>query len=250
MLTNTDFMNDFADQDFSNRVTDIPIDEAWSLGKSPEKHQTANTLPLADLLHVPMHPSTPNNCLSHLNGSAINTTGNGGIELEDVGLTTPPSEALHAPDKNALIEVRMAYALEGAKAAGFQSFEESIVAYYTTCFDKMTSLYDQQRRSRGRRLPQLLAAWCNAARGWSDWERKGFQEEILQGTEDILAEELKAFKAVTNTSKWFGMTQDKGAANSDSGNDKRSEIKQNVQNEVSYTSRRPDSALFVVTCIR
>lgn len=226
-----DFMNEFVVQD---ETTDLQTGRPSNFLALPPNPQAATILPLTDPLHVPVHPPTPSNWSPHSSGTAA--AKNQGSEFDSAGLVAPPLEALSLPDKSAMIEDRMAYVLEGAKAVGFQTFDESIVAYYTTCFDEVPSLYDQQRLSRGRRLPQFLAACCGAARGWSDWERRGFQGEILQGAEDTLVRELKTFKSSASFSEWLGMAHDRSASMCEGGEDKECEIKRKVQDEVSQAA--------------
>lgn len=38
-----------------------------------------------------------------------------------------------------------------------------------------------------------MSTLYNAAKDWSDWERRGFREQITQAAEDILVEELKSY---------------------------------------------------------
>ncbi|KAJ5218410.1 uncharacterized protein N7498_000509 [Penicillium cinerascens] len=233
LLANTDFINDFVFQDINNATSDLPLatEEAWSLWNLPPSPETTTVSPLNNSLHAPMDSPTPGNRSYYQNGNAVITTDNRGSESGSTGPITPPFEML-PPDKDALIEGRVAYVLEAAKAAGYETLDELIVDYYTTCFDEGTPLYGQQRLSRSRSLPQFLAACCDAAGGWSDWERKGFREEILKGVEDILVRELRTFKSSPSFLEWLNMPQDRSASKNESRKNKESEIKRIFQNEL------------------
>lgn len=88
---------------------------------------------------------------------------------------------------------RVRYVMEQAAAVGFETLDEAVAAYYTETFEDMPALYQEQRLSRNRRLPRLLNTLQSAAKGWSEWERRGFQEQITMGAEELLVQELKTF---------------------------------------------------------
>ncbi|KAG9255087.1 uncharacterized protein F5Z01DRAFT_686325 [Emericellopsis atlantica] len=83
--------------------------------------------------------------------------------------------------------------VEQATNVGFTSFDQVVEAYYSGKFEVTCRLHQEQKLSRNRRLPQVLAKIRNASRNWSDWERGGFQEQITQATEEILVDEVAAF---------------------------------------------------------
>ncbi|KAH8800370.1 hypothetical protein F5884DRAFT_757978 [Xylogone sp. PMI_703] len=94
-----------------------------------------------------------------------------------------------APPKPNKLGERVEYLVECARSAGFDSFDALVTAYYTAGFGESSSLTNEQRLSRSRRLPRVVADVFNASSQWSDLERRGFHEEILKITESILGTE-------------------------------------------------------------
>lgn len=99
-------------------------------------------------------------------------------------------QRLDTPD---LPQGRVRHVMEQAAAVGFETLDEAVAAYYTETFEDMPSLYQEQRLSRNRRLPRLLNTLHSAAKGWSEWERRGFQEQITLGAEEVLVQELNTY---------------------------------------------------------
>lgn len=46
--------------------------------------------------------------------------------------------------------------------------------------------------SRNRQLPVILAQLRRASCAWSDWERRGYEEEVLKSAEDICMAEFRS----------------------------------------------------------
>ncbi|GKT54242.1 hypothetical protein ColTof3_01581 [Colletotrichum tofieldiae] len=90
---------------------------------------------------------------------------------------------------------RVRYLMEHAAAVGFDTLDEAVAAYYTETFEDVPALYQEQRLSRNRRLPRLLNTLQSAAKGWSEWERRGFQEQMIMGAEELLVQELNTYMA-------------------------------------------------------
>lgn len=84
---------------------------------------------------------------------------------------------------------RFSRILEHVQAAGFESFDALVTAYYSDNFGESSPLANEQRLSRNRRLPKVLADLFLAADQWTPWERRGFHEEILKTTESMLLSE-------------------------------------------------------------
>ncbi|KAL7798711.1 hypothetical protein V8C43DRAFT_242886 [Trichoderma afarasin] len=84
---------------------------------------------------------------------------------------------------------RIGTIMETVQAAGFDSFDGLVSAYYCDTFGEASSLANEQRLSRNRRLPKVIADVFQATKGWSTWERRGFQEEILKTAESMLISE-------------------------------------------------------------
>jgi hypothetical protein len=93
------------------------------------------------------------------------------------------------PGKNATLDQRFEAVLEQAQAAGFESFDAMVTAYYSQPFSEASPMADEQSLSRKRRLPQMVADLYNATNQWSDWERQPFREEILKLSENMIASE-------------------------------------------------------------
>lgn len=98
------------------------------------------------------------------------------------------------PEETAVsIEERISKVTERAIAVGFSSFDEAVVQYYTARFDSASPLCHDQRLSRNRRLPLLMSTLHRSSKDWSEWERRGFQEQMTLGAEDVLVSEVDSF---------------------------------------------------------
>ncbi|EHK17169.1 uncharacterized protein TRIVIDRAFT_227013 [Trichoderma virens Gv29-8] len=84
---------------------------------------------------------------------------------------------------------RIGSIMENIQAAGFDSFDALVSAYYCDTFGEASPLANEQRLSRNRRLPKVIDDVFRATKGWSTWERRGFQEEILKTAESMLISE-------------------------------------------------------------
>ncbi|KAH6613203.1 hypothetical protein C7974DRAFT_77040 [Boeremia exigua] len=115
--------------------------------------------------------------------------------LSDYLTDMPQEEVQRNVDTTVPLQERLRYIKDQAVAMGFRTFDEVIAAYYTELFEPTSPLYKEQRLSRNRRLPQLLNTFHNAAKDWAEWERRGFREQITQGAEEILVEELNSYIA-------------------------------------------------------
>ncbi|KAF2158322.1 hypothetical protein M409DRAFT_31149 [Zasmidium cellare ATCC 36951] len=92
------------------------------------------------------------------------------------------------------IENRIDFLLEKAKTVGFDTFDEMVTIYYTTSSNDNNLDQNDSWLSRSRRLPQVLSSSYYAAQGWNEWERRGFQVELLRGAEETLMEEIRTFR--------------------------------------------------------
>lgn len=86
---------------------------------------------------------------------------------------------------------RLSHVLEALAAAGFDSLDDAVVAYYVESLQDNERLRQEQRLSRIRRLPVLLKQLHLAAQGWGEWQRRSFQEQMIKSTEDIIVAELE-----------------------------------------------------------
>ncbi|PTB36580.1 hypothetical protein M441DRAFT_31164 [Trichoderma asperellum CBS 433.97] len=87
------------------------------------------------------------------------------------------------------LDERMEGIMEKVRAAGFDSFDALVSAYYCGNFGEASFLANEQRLSRNRRLPKVIDDVFQATKHWSAWERRGFQEEILKTAESMLKSE-------------------------------------------------------------
>ncbi|CAM1508760.1 Fc.00g056080.m01.CDS01 [Cosmosporella sp. VM-42] len=92
---------------------------------------------------------------------------------------------------SASIEARLSQVLKAVDAAGFDSLDSAVVAYYRKSLKGNEWLRQEQRLNRMRRLPVLLKELHLSAQGWGQWERRNFQEQIIKSTEEILFAELQ-----------------------------------------------------------
>jgi hypothetical protein len=96
---------------------------------------------------------------------------------------------------SASTETRLSHVLKAVSAAGFDSLDDAVVAYYVQSLKHNKRLWQEQRLSRIRRLPVLLEQLHLAAQSWGEWQRRSFQEQIIKSTEDIVVAELEAHLA-------------------------------------------------------
>lgn len=128
---------------------------------------------------------TPSTTSSHL--PSISSDTHGTTVATELSPDIPTSPIMSA--KNASLDERFEWILECAQATGFESFDAMVTAYYNASFGESSPLGNEQRMSRNRRLPRVIADVFHAASQWSDWERRGFHEEILKTTETMLFSE-------------------------------------------------------------
>lgn len=102
---------------------------------------------------------------------------------------TDLSSVSPAPSAKQGLDERLEYVLSCTRAAGFESFDALVTAYYNGNFEDSSPLAIEQRLSRNRGLPSVVADVFRDARRWSDWERRGFDEELLKTTESMLVSE-------------------------------------------------------------
>ncbi|EHK47618.1 hypothetical protein TRIATDRAFT_51934 [Trichoderma atroviride IMI 206040] len=91
--------------------------------------------------------------------------------------------------ENISLDERMEGIMQKVRAAGFESFDALVTAYYCGNFVEASPLANEQRLSRNRRLPKVIDNVFQATTQWSAWERRGFQEEILKTAESMLKSE-------------------------------------------------------------
>ena len=144
-----------------------------------------------------LESSTPSPSLKLANKPSVTPAGRNQTRLEtpDSSMAASPrTEDTHArPSKDAALHDRFRYVLDCAKNVGFDSFDALVSRYYTADFEDSSGLSNEQRLSRMRRLPGFLAAVHDSSTGWTQWEKKGYQDEILKSAESILSAECSKF---------------------------------------------------------
>lgn len=152
--------------------------------------------------------------------------GRGDLESDGSASTGEPQLA-----SSASIDARLSQVLKAVDAAGFDSLDSAVVAYYRKSSKGNDCLRQEQRLNRMRRLPALLKELHHSAQGWGQWERRNFQEQIIRSTEDILFAELEDHLASRRTSPQNSpySTEQRGPASQHNGEDET-----DVEAEVSF----------------
>ncbi|KAL4815492.1 hypothetical protein BDW67DRAFT_185767 [Aspergillus spinulosporus] len=94
-----------------------------------------------------------------------------------------------APGFTATVEERIGWVLDWAQRVGFEGLDDLALQYYTHNFDARSSLALEQRMSRHRSLPTMVAELRRSCDGWSTWQSRGYLDEILKSAEEICAAE-------------------------------------------------------------
>lgn len=126
----------------------------------------------------------PSGTASVMSGSPWGSIATAPTEISEDGL----------PTKLSSMEERFEYVLDCARRVGFETFDNMASQYYAQNFDANSSLAMDQRVSRNRHLPAMLADIRQSSSKWSVWERRGFQDETLKTAEEICAAECRDFK--------------------------------------------------------
>ncbi|KAM0515861.1 hypothetical protein ACHAPE_005940 [Trichoderma viride] len=134
--------------------------------------------------------------------------------------------------KNMPLDERMEGIMEKVRAAGFESFDALVSAYYCGSFREASPLANEQRLSRNRRLPKVINDVFHATTQWSPWERRGFHEEIFKTAESMLkSEAVNAHSPLM--AKINPLLDLHGITNPASTAEALVELKRSIQDEVS-----------------
>lgn len=165
-------------------------------------------------------------------GSSAGSSAHMGTSMPDtLGQVPLPDMYARKPTKEASLDERFACIMEQVEAAGFESFDSMATAYYTQTFGNSSPLADEQRLSRNRRLPQVISDVYGATNQWTDWERKGFQDEIMKTAESMLSNEgCGARSSLAANINALVEAQDNG--NLAAANEAMMAMKQTIQQEV------------------
>lgn len=77
------------------------------------------------------------------------------------------------------------YILECVHNSGFADFDDMVVGYYTSAFARGSLADRAQKTSRARRLQSMLSQLYRCSQGWTTWEARGIQAEIVAAAEEI-----------------------------------------------------------------
>jgi hypothetical protein len=165
------------ESDSMDHFFDIPIDTWKSNTLSPTMDQTPFPTSTLNSTAPPSNASS----LAHMAVIAVDSV----------------SDISDLPATNAPLEERFEFIMECIMAIGLDNFDKLVTTYYVETFKESSPLANEQRLSRNRRLPKVIADLFCATKEWSTWERWGFHEEILKTTETMLiSENSKARSAV------------------------------------------------------
>nr|C5H883.1 RecName: Full=Transcription factor radR; AltName: Full=Radicicol biosynthesis cluster regulator [Floropilus chiversii]ACM42404.1 RadR putative transcriptional regulator [Floropilus chiversii] len=129
------------------------------------------------------------------------------------------------PGHRSSLDERLEYVLERAEQVGFDNFDSLVTAYYSETFHGSSRLASEQRLSRNRRLPRVIAEIFRAASHWSAWERGGMNQEVIKSAECLLISEGTAARNALEGS--LSLLVDGGNGSGDA-----SSVERLVQNEI------------------
>lgn len=145
--------------------------------------------------------------------------------------STMTAQQPRIPNKNAPLDERFECIMEQVEAAGFDSFDSLVTAYYGQTFSESSPLANEQRMSRNRRLPKVISDVYQATGQWTDWERRGFQDEILKTAESMVTTEgCDARASLSGNISTFIEAQDQ--CNHAAANEAILSMKRSVQDEL------------------
>lgn len=140
-------------------------------------------------------------------GEAVDGAAPAGGTRELASEKTMPDTVMPLPKTDSQLEpsavtgARLLHVLKAVSAAGFDSLDDAVLAYYAETLKDDDRLRQQQRLSRIRRLPVLLKELHLAAQDWGPWQRRGFHEQIIKSTEDIIVAELQEHLSTCRSDK-------------------------------------------------
>lgn len=100
------------------------------------------------------------------------------------------------------LEERFQHIFICMREAGFESFDDMVLQYYTADFLDTSAAHLAQKTSRGRKLPSVLAGLRSSARDWTRWEAQGYEDEIIKSAENLYISELERSRQNPENNKW------------------------------------------------
>lgn len=90
--------------------------------------------------------------------------------------------------------------LDSINQAGFRDFEEVVLAYYTSQFERGSVPAMLQYVSRSRRLKTLLHELQKSSSQWTRWESRGLHESVSEAAVSLCVDEVeRVFQAPVHT---------------------------------------------------
>ncbi|KXS95025.1 hypothetical protein AC578_135 [Pseudocercospora eumusae] len=106
--------------------------------------------------------------------------------------------SLHPGSRAISVEDRVSQIVAQVRAAGYCDLDSAWHEYYTAALPTGSALSIEQRLSRNRRLPGVIASLSRSAQSWSAWERTGLEEQLVHSAEAVLINECRSFRHSVN----------------------------------------------------
>lgn len=155
--------------------------------------------------------------------------------LSDHFLVVPEAAVVRS---NKSVEKQLETVMEAVSAAGFDNLDSFITAYYCATLSGTSPLATQQRLSRQRRLPRVLADVFEASVQWKSSEQQALHEEFARIAQLLLAAEITQSHGVVKSGISHLLAQQRSAAGHDITDQILVDIVQLIQNEVSLNVRK------------
>lgn len=89
-------------------------------------------------------------------------------------------------------ETQIRTVMDAVRRAGFQDFEQMVVVYYTSQFERGSVCAMQQSVSRSRHLKSMLDRLQQSSSQWPRWESRGLHEAISGAAASVCSNELNS----------------------------------------------------------
>ncbi|KAK0638020.1 Transcription factor ZEB2 [Lasiodiplodia hormozganensis] len=113
----------------------------------------------------------------------------------------PPAGAHHSFQS---VEERMEALVEFSRSMGFTTFDDAVTTYYTAQFKARTRIEMEQRCSRSRQLPGVLALLTASAQRWTSLQSHAYRCEIVKAAENIYADEMARLEGLIGPLQMHG----------------------------------------------
>lgn len=102
------------------------------------------------------------------------------------------------------VEERMEALVEFSRSMGFATFDDAVTTYYTAQFKARTRIEMEQRCSRSRQLPGVLALLTASAQRWTSLQSHAYRCEIVKAAEHIYADEMARLEGLIGPLQMHG----------------------------------------------